>query len=92
MFPYHANEHKFNSSERPCTTDLRTVPTFVTVYMFCATRNASIALDAHTMAGICSIKMMNSTTQPRATKMQEKIILPRNQWKNNVSETTSKLK
>ena len=51
---------------------LRTVPTFVTAHIFCASRKASIALDARNK-GVCSLKMMNSTSRPSARLKCKKI-------------------
>ena len=56
---------------------LRTVPTFVTAHIFCASRKASIALDARAQ-GICSLKMTNSTSRPSARLKCKKISFQRN--------------
>ena len=57
---------------------LRTVPTFVTAHMFCASRDASIALYARAK-GICSLTMTSSTSRPSA----------RLQWKKTSVATKS---
>ena len=51
---------------------LKTVPIFVTAHMFCASRKASITLDA-CAKGICSLKMTSSTSRPSAGLKCKKI-------------------
>ena len=50
---------------------LRTVPTFVTAHIFCASRKASIALDAHAKGNLLAQDDEFNFATKRATKMRE---------------------
>ena len=73
---------------------LRTVPTFVTAHIFCASRKASIALDARAKGNLLAQNDEFNFATKRPTKMQENFgwneiqlmdILNQEQRKSNIS-------